>query len=153
MKSKRAMIERRDAQRRLRRELKRNPPGLLSKWFDRLLKWGQVLFLICLFFVAIYPFMNLIPGLEDTELILFVAERMAIFLLFGIMLTGCLVGMRALFRPINDSSSFLDKPEGKRKQIMKVTVFLFFALVSIIASIVCWIQLKALAEVGQFLLS
>lgn len=153
MKSKRAMIERRDAERRLRRELKKKPPGLLSKWFDRILKWGQVLFLISLFFVAISPFMHLIPGLENTDLILFVAERMATFLLFGIMLTGCLVGTRALFKPLNGTRRIQGKPDRKPKKILKVAVLLFFALVFIFSAIVCWAQLKALAKVGQILLS
>ncbi|MGF7047971.1 magnesium-transporting ATPase (P-type) [Paenibacillus sp. DS2015] len=153
MKSKRAMIERRDAERRVRRELKKNPPGLLSRWFDRIMKWGQVLFLISLFFVAIYPIMNLIPGLENTDLILFAVERMAIFLLFGIMFVGSLVGIRALFKSTIDSGRNPKKPDGRRKQVMRAAVLLFFTLVIIFAAIVCWAQLKALAKLGQFLLS
>lgn len=153
MKSKRAMIERRNTERRLRRELKKNPPGVLSKWFDTILKWTQGLFLLSLFVVAISPIMFLIPGLKNTDLILFTAERMVTLLLFGIMLIGCLVGTRAIFKPTNDSRKIQKKTDGRRKQIMKAALLLFFAVVFIIAAIVCWAQLKALAGVWQFLLS
>lgn len=152
MKSKRAMIERRNTERRLRRELKRNPPSLFSKCFDTILKWAQGLFLLSFFVVAISPIMFLIPGLKNRDLILFSAERMVTFLLFGIMLIGCLVGTRAIFKPTKDSNIFREKIDGRRRQIIKAAVLLFFAAVFILSAIVCWSQLKALAGVWQFLL-
>lgn len=153
MKSKRAMIERRNTERRWRRELKKNPPSLLSIWFDTILKWAQVMFLVSLFVVAISPIMFLIPGLEDTDLIFFTAERVVTFLLFGIMLIGCLVGTRAIFKSTKDSSRIRKERDGRRKQIIKSAVLLFFTVVFIFAAIVCWSQLKALAGVWQFLMS
>lgn len=155
MKSKRAMIERRNAERRVRREQKRNPPGLLSKLFDRILKPVQVLFLVSLFVAAIYPwFMDFVPGLEGTELIAYTAERIATFLLFGILVTGSVVGTWLLFkRPDGFPSKVRKKPDSKRTQIMKAVVLLFFALVFVVSSMICWAQLKAMARIWQFLLN
>ncbi|WP_438348439.1 hypothetical protein ACP8HI_22990 [Paenibacillus sp. FA6] len=155
MKSKRAMIERRNAERRVRREQKRNPPGLLSKLFDRILKPVQVLFIVSLFVAAIYPwFMKLVPGLEGTELIAYTAERIATFLLFGILVTGSIVGTWLLFKRTDGlPSKVRKKPDSKRTQIMKAVVLLFFALVFVVSSIICWAQLKAMARIGQFLLN
>ena len=155
MKSKRAMIERRNAERRVRREQKRNPPGLLSQLFDRILKPLQMLFIISLFVAAIYPwFMNLVPGLEGTELIAYIAERIATFLLFGILVTGSVVGTWLIFKRTDGlPSKARKKPDSKRTRIIKAVVLLFFAIVFVVSSIICWAQLKAMAGIGQFLLN
>ncbi|MCQ6561250.1 hypothetical protein [Paenibacillus mendelii] len=154
MKSKRAIIERRNAERRSRREQEKNPPSLFSKLFDRIWKFVQVLFILSLFVAALYPaFMDPIPGPGGTDLIPYAAERMATFLLFGILATACVVGTRILFKRTADSPRKARKKSDSRwMPIMKFALLLFFVLVFAFAAIICWAQLKALAEVWQFLL-
>ncbi|HIW32096.1 MAG TPA: hypothetical protein IAA29_04845 [Candidatus Paenibacillus intestinavium] len=156
MKSKRAMIERRNTERRRRREQKKNPPSLFSKLFDRILSFGQVLFIISLFAAVISPLLiDLLPGARerDADLIPFTAERIATFLLFGILVIGSIVGTVLLFKGTNDSRREARKePVGLRVKIMKIALLLFFALVCIVSAIICWAQLKALAEVLRVIL-
>jgi hypothetical protein len=76
MKSKRAMIDRRNAEWRVRREQKKNPPGPFFKLFDWIWKTVYVLFLLSIFVAAIYHwFMDTGPGSGGIDLIPFAAER------------------------------------------------------------------------------
>lgn len=155
MKSKRAMIDRRNAARRMRREQKKNPPGLFFKLFDWFWKSVFALFLLSLSVAAGYHwFIETGPGSEGTDLIPFTAERVATLMLFIILATGCMVGIRVMIKPSDNTSSRVRKQlDGRRMQLMKFVLLLFFALVIAVSAIICWAQLKALAEVLQFLLS
>ncbi|NHN32238.1 hypothetical protein [Paenibacillus agricola] len=155
MKSKRAMVDRRDAERRVRREQKRNPPGPFFKLFDWIWRTVYVLFLLSLSVVAIYHwFLDTGPGPGGTDLIPFTAERIATLMLFIILATACVVGIRAIIKPTDNTFSRVRKhPDGRRMQILKFTLLLFFALVIAVSAIICWAQLKALAGVWKFLLS
>lgn len=155
MKSKRAMIDRRNAARRMRREQKKNPPGTFFKLFDWFWKSVFVLFLLSLSVAAGYHwFIETGPGSEGTDLIPFIAERVATLMLFIILATSCVVGIRVMIKPPNNTSSRIRKQlDERRMKLMKFGLFLFFALVFAISAIICWAQLKALVEVWQFLLS
>ncbi|PYY25644.1 hypothetical protein [Paenibacillus illinoisensis] len=155
MKSKRAMIDRRNAERRVRREQKRNPPGPFFKLFDWIWKMVYVLFLLSLAVVAIcHWFLDTGPGPRGTNLIPFTAERIATLMLFIMLATACVVGIRAMIKSKDKSSKRAYKqPDGKRLLIMKIIFFLFFALIIAISAIICWTQLKALADVWKLYLS
>ncbi|CAI6076521.1 hypothetical protein PAECIP112173_02431 [Paenibacillus sp. JJ-100] len=155
MKSKRAMIDRRNAERRTRREQKRNPPGPFSKLFDWGWKTIYVLFFLSLAVVAFcHWFLRTGSGPGGTSLIAYTAERMATFMLFVMLATACVVGIRAMMKSTGHSSSGdYQHPNGKRLLLLKIILFLFFAIVFAVSALICWAQLKALAEVLRFLLS
>jgi hypothetical protein len=154
MKSKRAMIDRRNAERRVSREQIKNPPGPLFKLFDWIWKTIYVLYLLSLLVVAIYHwFIDAGTGPGGTDLTPFAAERIATLMLFTILATGCVVGIRAMIKQADNSSRVRNHPDGRRVQIMKFVLLLFFAFVIVVSVIICWAQLKALAKVWQYLLS
>ena len=155
MKSKRAMIDRRNAERRVRRTQKRNPPGPLFQLFDWIWKMVYVLLLLSLAVVAIcHWFLDTDPGPGGTNLISFTAERIATLMLFIMLATACVIGIRAMIKSKDKSSKRVYKrPDGKRLLIMKIVLFLFFAFVIAVSAIICGAQLKALADVWKLHLS
>ncbi|MFX3631420.1 MAG: hypothetical protein ACE3L7_19745 [Candidatus Pristimantibacillus sp.] len=153
MKSKRAMIERRNIERRVRREQKKNPPGPFFKLFDGIWKMVFMLFLLSLIVVAIcHWFVDTDSGSDGTKLIPFVAERMATLMLFLILTISCAVGIKVMIKPPGNSRVHKQQ-DGGRVKLMKFALLLFFAFVITVSAIICIAQLKALAEVWQSLLS
>ncbi|WP_336758025.1 hypothetical protein [Paenibacillus sp. USHLN196] len=154
MKSKRAIIDRRNAERRVRREQKINPPGPFFKLFDWMWKIIFILFLSSLSVVAFcHWFLRTGSGPGGSNLIAFTAERMATLMLFIMLATACIVGIRAMIKSKDNSSSRDSKhPDGKRLIIMRIIVFLFFVIVMVISMIICWAQLKVLLKIGKLLL-
>ncbi|AOZ92988.1 hypothetical protein [Paenibacillus crassostreae] len=154
MKSKRAMIDRRNAAGRMRREQKKNPPGPYFKLFDGYWKLLFVLLILSVSVAVSYDwFIETNPGPEETALIPFIAERVATLMLFMIIATSCVVGIRLMIKPsANSSSRVRQRPDGRRIRIMKFVLLLFFILIIAVSVMICWAQLKLLVVAWKFML-